>query len=370
MKISAIEIRACSHDNIDDATAGQRAALPGGTRPPFLVVTLRTDDGASGTSFGFGTLDPRAAAHALLPVKNFFLGRDPVRRELAWHEFSRFNRNWTHAPLYAYGPFDNACWDILGQVAGLPVHRVLGGARDRVPTYVSSMFLPHGIQAYVDEAVAAKMAGFHGYKIHPPGDAMADVEVYEAVRDAVGPGFALMADPVGAYTYDEALRIGRVLERLGYLWLEEPVWDNDWFSQAKLAQQLDIPIVGTETLPDAHRGTSQLIVNRAVDMVRADVSWRGGITGVIKTAALADAFGMRCELHTCVYHALDLVNLHVAAATTTSRYFELLFPLEDNNFGLLEGIQIDDGYAVPPDRPGLGILYDWDYIDNHTVALL
>lgn len=368
MRIASIEIRACRGEAGGDPR--DASELRGGTRPPFLVLTLTTDNGVTGTSFGFATLEPLSGAHALLPLKRFFLGRDPVRREQAWQEFRRFDRSWTHAPIYAYGPFDNACWDIVGKLAGLPVHRLLGGARDRVPTYVSSMFLPGGVGAYVAQALDAKQAGFHGYKIHPPGDADGDIELYHAVREAVGPEFALMADPVGAYTYDEALRVGRALERLDYRWFEEPVHDDDWTSQAKLTQRLDIPIAGTETLPGAHRGTSQAIAGRAVDIVRTDVSWRGGISGVMKTAALADAFGMRCELHTCVYHALDLVNLHCAAAVANSRYFELLYPLEDNDFGLTRGIDLRDGYATPPSEPGLGIAYDWDYIEDHTIAVL
>jgi L-alanine-DL-glutamate epimerase-like enolase superfamily enzyme len=370
LRITSIELRACAPDGDNAPGAVEASHLRGGRRPPFVVVRMETDEGLTGTSFGFGTLDPRAAAAAMAPLREFFLGRDPVQRGRAWVEFGRFDRSWTHAPLYAYGPFDNACWDITGLVAGMPVHRLLGGVRDRVPTYVSSMFLTGGVPAYVDQALDAQRRGFKAYKIHPTGDVHVDVGLYEAVRDAVGDDFPLMADPVGAYCYEEALVAGRTLERLGYRWLEEPVPDADWHSQRKLREKLDIPIVGTETSPWAHRGTSPVIAFDLVDAVRTDVSWRGGITGVMQTAALADAFGMRCELHTCVAHALDLVNLHCAAAVANCTYFELLYPLEDNDCGLRTGIRIEDGFAIPPDAPGLGIDYDWDAIDDCTVAVL
>lgn len=366
MKIDSIEIRACRGDR-SDPVAG--TALPGGTKPPFLVVSLHTEDGRTGTSFGFGTLDPLAAGHALVPVKEFFLGRDPLERERAWREFRIFDRRWTLSPIYAYGPFDNACWDLVGQQAGLPVHRLLGGARSKVPIYVSSMFLPDP-DSYAREAAKVQAAGFHGYKIHPPGGLELDLEVYRAVRAQVGPVFALMADPAGPYNYAEALRAGRVLEELAYLWFEEPVYDSDWRSQAKLAHHLDIPLAGTETLAGAHQTTAHYISEGLVDIVRSDVSWRGGITGVMKTAHLAESFGMQCELHTCIYHALDLINLHCAAAISNSTYFELLYPLSDYDFGLKTGIEIEDGYAVPPPGPGLGIDYDWNYIDDRTVAVL
>lgn len=366
MKIESVEIRVCRSSPADDDNSSR---LTGSTRPPFIVISLTTDDGLQGNSFGFATLDPFAAGHAMVPVKEFFLGRDPVARERAWLEFRRYDRNWTHSPIYAYGPFDNACWDIVGQQAGLPVHRLLGGTRDRIRTYASSMFLG-GVSSYVEQALAVKESGFHGYKIHPPGELAADLDVYRAVREAVGPDFGLMADPVGAYTYGQALRAGRVLEELGYLWLEEPVFDHDWHTQTKLARELDIPIVGTESLAGAHRSTAQYIATSAVDIVRTDVSWRGGITGVMKTATVADAFGMQCELHTCVYHALDIVNLHCAVAVANCEYFELLYPFTGFDFGLKTGITLEGGYAVPPAGPGLGIDYDWDFIDDHTIAVL
>ncbi|HSZ41443.1 MAG TPA: enolase C-terminal domain-like protein [Trebonia sp.] len=370
MRITSIDLRACAPEAGTAAGAVEESRLPGGRRPPFVVVRMETDEGLTGTSFAFGTLDPKAAAAAMSPLREFFLGRDPIERGRAWAEFRHFNRSWTHAPIYAYGPFDNACWDITGLAAGLPVHRLLGGVRDRVPTYVSSMFLTGGIPAYIEQALDARRRGFKAYKIHPTGDIGVDLELYAAVRDAVGGGFPLMADPVGAYTYEEALVAGRALERLGYRWLEEPVPDDDWHSQRKLREKLDIPVIGTETTPFAHRGTSSAIAFDLVDAVRTDVSWRGGITGVMRTAALADAFGMRCELHTCVAHALDLVNLHCAAAVANCTYFELLYPLEDNDFGLKTGIRIEDGFAIPPDAPGLGIDYDWDAIDDCTVAMV
>lgn len=366
MRITSIEIRACRGDRTDIVAESE---LAGGSAPPFLVVTVHTDGDLTGSSFGFATLDPVAGAHTLAAVKQFFLGRDPVAREKAWLEFWRFDRHWTLSPSYAYGPFDNACWDIVAQRAGLPLYQLLGAARDRLPTYVSSMFLPDA-DAYAREATQVVAGGFHGYKVHPPGELELDLEIYRAVRDAVGPDFTLMADPVGPYDYTQAMRAGRELERLGYRWLEEPMPDQDWFGQRKLARDLDIPIVGTETLPGAHRSSAHYLSQGMVDVVRADVSWRGGVTGVLKTAHMADAFGARCELHTCIYHALDLVNLHCAAAIGNCEFFELLYPLADYGVGLRTGIDIVDGYAIPPSGPGLGIDYDWDAIDDRTVAVL
>ena len=106
-------------------------------------------------------------------------------------------------------------------------------------------------------------------------------------------------------------------------------------------------------------------------MVRTDVSWKGGVTAVMKTAHLAESFGMQCELHTTIYHPLELVNLHCACAIKNCEFFELLWPLEMYNFGLAENIWIDDeGYAHVPAGPGMGIDLDWDLIDNATIDIL
>ena len=367
MKITEIEIRACSPGSVGDAV--DDAQLRGGTAPEVVVISMKTDEGITGVSFGSGGLDARVTARAFAQVRPFFIGRNPMAREQNATEFRWFDRRWNHSPIYAYGPFDIASWDIAGVRAGLPIHELIGTAAERRAVYVSSMFLETP-EEYAAQALEVQARGFRGYKVHPPGVLDVDLDVYRAVREAVGPDFTLMSDPVGAYNYGQALRAGRVLEELDYRWLEEPVYDHDWKTQAKLARDLDIPIVGTETLPGAHQSTAQYIAGNVVDIVRTDVSWRGGVSGVIKVASLADAFGMQCELHTCVYHALDLINLHCAVAVSNCEFFELLYPFTDFDFGLKTGITLEDGYAVPPSGPGLGIDYDWNFIDDQTVAVL
>jgi L-alanine-DL-glutamate epimerase-like enolase superfamily enzyme len=213
MRITDVEIRVCS---VADAPALERVELHGGMTPDVVVLTLRTDEGISGTSFGFGGPDSGVAASAYSAIKPFFLGRDPLARELNAREFRPFDRSWNHVPIYAYGPYDIACWDIVGKKAGLPIYQLLGASRDGLPVYVSSMFLETP-EAYGAQAAEVKSQGYQGYKLHPPGPLAVDLLAYEAAREAVGPDFNLMADPVASYTYEEAVRAGRRLEDLGYL---------------------------------------------------------------------------------------------------------------------------------------------------------
>ena len=367
MKIAEVEIRACSPGARGDAV--DEAQLRGGNAPEVVVISVKTDEGITGVSFGSGGLDARITARAFAQVRPFFLGRNPMAREQNAHEFRWFDRRWNHSPIYAFGPLDIACWDIAGVRAGLPIHELVGTAADRRAVYVSSMFLATP-EEYAAQALEVKARGIRGYKVHPPGPASLDLQVYAAVREAVGPEFPLMADPVATHSYEEALRVGRVLESLGYLWFEEPVYDYDMASMIKLRQKLDIPIAGTETIAGGSELTAQFIASGAVDIVRTDPSWRGGITGSLKTARLAEAFGMTCELHTALYHPLELANLHTALAMSNTGWFELLYPLEDFAFGLAEPLDIRDGYAYAPDAPGLGAVYDWDAIENATVDII
>ncbi|MEM7025811.1 MAG: enolase C-terminal domain-like protein [Pseudomonadota bacterium] len=238
-----------------------------------------------------------------------------------------------------------------------------------MPVYGSSLVLPSP-DDFGRQALMAKDQGFAGYKLHPPGDYNTDLAAHRAAREAVGPDFPLMSDPVAAYTPDEALRMGRELERLGYLWFEEPLPDEDFFALKELTRALDIPICGTEVLAKHPQSVATCLAERVVDLVRADVSWSGGITATMKTAHLAEAFGTNCEIHTAIYHPLELVNLHCCAAIKNCRYFELLLPLELFSFGLKAPIRIEEGHAILPEGPGLGIDLDWDLIDNSTFEVL
>jgi L-alanine-DL-glutamate epimerase-like enolase superfamily enzyme len=367
MKITDIEIRAVRVS--DDVEAVHGAELRGGKTPDAVVITMKTDVGVTGVSFGLGGLNAQVNAHVFSQVRPFFIGRNPMAREQNAREFRRFDRSWNHTPIYAYGPFDVASWDLAGKYAGLPIHELVGSSADRRAVYVSSMF--HADPArYASEAREVKDRGLRGYKVHPPGPVETDLEVYAAVRDAVGPAFPLMADPVATYTFEEAMLVGRRLEELGYLWFEEPVYDYDVATLTKLTRTLDIPIAGTETIVGGSHLTAQYITSGAVDIVRTDASWRGGITSALKTAHLAEAFGMSCELHTTIAHPLELANLHVALSISNTQWFELLYPLEDYAFGLAEPLDIRDGFAYPPSGPGLGAVYDWDAIENATVEVL
>ncbi len=211
--------------------------------------------------------------------------------------------------------------------------------------------------------------GYRAYKIHPWGDPARDVEAYRALRSELGDEMVLMSDPVAGYTQQQALRIGRELERQNYYWFEEPLSDYDIYGYQELCRALEIPIAGVESTPGGLFSTTQYLTQRAVDIVRSDVSWKGGVTGLMKTAALCEAFGVNCEVHTTTNALLDAANLHVSCAIRNCEYFEVLIPQEPFSFGVKNPIKIDaEGFVHVPEGPGLGAEIDFDVLDNNLIC--
>jgi len=367
MQIDSLAVRACRLES--DATNG--TLLRGVKRAAgmeFLVYTVTTSCGQQASMFGFAGASAVGSAHLAASLKPFFEGRDARDREALWRDFRTQDRFWSHLPIYIYGPIDACLWLLAAQDAGQPLYKYIGGLRDEVPVYVSSMF-HDSADPYVAEARAAQEAGFHAYKLHPPGASVdADLEIHEAVRDAVGPDFTLASDPVAFMSLPDATRYGRRLEELGFAWFEEPMADDNFSALQELTRRLDIPVWGTEVLAKHPYSIADCVANRVVDAVRADVSWSGGITAVLKTAHLAEAFNMCCEVHTAIFHPLEMVNLHLCAAMVNCTYLELLCPVQDFAFGLSDPLPIEDGMARLPDTPGLGVDLDWSLIDASTVA--
>ena len=369
MRITNVEIRCCERVSDTFDQSAHRTGDFGAFQ--FLVISLETDTGLKASTFGFGSRSAVGAGLlAAAVLRPFMIGRDPRDREKAWHEFRMQDRWWSHLPIYSYGPFDTCLWLLSAQEAGQPLYKYLGAYRDEVPTYASSMVLPSAA-AYADEAIRAKADGFKAYKLHTPGRTYAeDLEAHRLVREAVGSDYTLMSDPVCPFNLEQAIRFGRELEKMNYYWLEEPIFDEDFHSLRELARVLEIPIVGTEVLAKHPYSVAENVASRVVDRVRADVSWTGGVTGVMKTARMAEAFGVNCEVHTSIFHPLEVVNLHCCAAIKNCDFFEVLYPMEGFDFGLKGKLPIENGVAKLPQGPGLGMELDWDEIDRCTVKIV
>jgi len=174
------------------------------------VVTVHTDEGVEGHAFlGSSRQGADAYAGPLIEfVKPALVGANPLDSGAIWQRLWKMNRS---VSTNAIGAVDVALWDIAGKVAGLPIHRLLGTCRDRVPAYASSGLLPTP-EAYGEEAQHFQSLGWTAYKIHPRGVPRDDIKICQAVRRAVGDDMVLMLDSMWTYGYEDAVRVGRAIE--------------------------------------------------------------------------------------------------------------------------------------------------------------
>ena len=180
-----------------------------------FAIRLTADDGTEGIATCMaarsGGVTESYLHDSIAPI---LLGRDPHDHEAIFYELWNVDRHEAFFPVFLPGPVDVALWDMCAKAAGLPLYKYIGAYRTKLPVYASGNF--HAtVQEYVDEALYYKSKGILGYKAHPGGPVEFDMKVHEAVREAVGPDYTLMSDPVGEYTLDDAIRVARQLERLG-----------------------------------------------------------------------------------------------------------------------------------------------------------
>jgi L-alanine-DL-glutamate epimerase-like enolase superfamily enzyme len=300
-------------------------------------------------------------------LKPILVGQNPLDRERLGKAMWKRVRTTT---VRAIGAVDIALWDIAGQVAGLPIHSLLGSYRDKVPAYISSAVLPTA-KAYADEAVQFKSQHMAAYKIHPPQSWREDIKVCEAVRAAVGDDYLLMLDSVWSYDYPSALRVGQAIEALDFYWYEDPLADADIYNYVELKKHLSIPIMATEYPAGGLDSFTPWVKERATDFLRGDVAVKGGITTLVKTAHLAEAFHLNFELHHGGNSLNNVANLHVIVALQNTEFFEVLLPAASQKYGLAVDIEVDaNGMVHAPNGPGLGAQIDFELIRRKQVAVL
>ncbi|MCC6124262.1 MAG: mandelate racemase [Pirellulales bacterium] len=365
MKITALETWRCQRkESLFDAARRGRSPM----NWDVVVLRLTADTGHRGHATALAarsSIVTQAYLHeTIAPV---ILGRSVHEREAIWQELWTIDRHLAFFPVYLPGPVDVALWDLAAQAAGLPLFRYLGEYRTSLPVYASSLFMPD-TDDYVRQMHFYRARGIGAYKAHPPGPWRRDMEIHRALREAAGADYVLLTDPVADYALEDAIRVGRDLERLNFHWFEEPFRDFELQKSARLCAALDIPIAGTEATRGGPWGVAQAIALGAVDIVRADVSWKAGVTGTLKIAHLAEAHGMQCEIHCTTMGFMDVANLHVSCAVKNCEYFELLVPEEPFRFPMKDPYPIDGrGAAHVPQKPGIGVELDWEVIDRACV---
>ena len=341
----------------------------------YVLVWIASDDGHTGLGYAYaGTVGGRQTHELVRDVfRPLLLGQDPTLVERHWaamyQESLLIGRR--GAALRAISAVDVALWDLLGQIAGLPLYRLLGGVASSVPAYASGGYYRPGdpidlIQAELADYLAR---GFADVKIKVGGAPLeVDVQRVRAARAAIGPRGRLALDANNAWrTPHDAIRFARAVEDADIWWLEEPLPPDDVAGHAEIARVLEMP-VATGEIHATRWEFADLIARRAADILQPDAGVAGGVSEWLKIAHTAASFNLPVAPH---WHAN--LHAHLTAAVGNGLVVEY-FVLEQDiyNFERLltpeTRLRVQDGQILLPGHPGLGITLDPAALERWAIA--
>jgi len=362
MKISHVTTRHLRTPGDNPLVVGLPA--PTDTRE-FALLELGTDQGLVGIGLSFfgGALTAtlRTAVDALA---NLLIGDDPTQTEAIAAKLRRAAGSSGPGGIFtlALSAIDMACWDLKGKALGQSVCALLGGLRDRVPTYASGALMrPHPIDYLAKAGPRLRDMGFRQMKMQCGSEptVAASVERVRVMRESIGPDVDLMCDINQLWSVNQAIEVGRRIEDYHLFWLEDPTSHDDFPGLARIADALTAPIAAGEyhygIVPFRH-----MLEHRSIDIVMIDLLRAGGITQWMKIAGMAEAFNLPV-----VSHLIPEIHVHLIAAIPNGLTVEYM-PWTLRLFE--ETPAIENGQLVVPKKPGLGLSFDQAAIKKYAVA--
>ncbi|MED7948385.1 mandelate racemase/muconate lactonizing enzyme family protein, partial [Streptomyces sp. BE20] len=337
------------------------------------LVKVHTEDGSVGIGEAYGLPSPQVTATVVATVlAPLLIGQDALATGAIWERLFKGQAAGGHNRgfyLEAMAGVDLALWDLRGKLAGVPVHRLLGGpVRETVDCYASPVALHADPEDSARQALGFVDDGFKALKVKIGRGERTDRAHLTAVRAAVGDGIEILTDVNCAYDLDEATRVGAVLADLGISWYEEPLQVDDLANLAELRRRTGLTVVNGET----HFTRFDLrdsLLHRAIDVFMPNVARCGGITEAMRLSALASAFHVDIAPHGVGSGVSLCAALQLCAATPNLRTYEynrLPNPIRENI--LVNPPKFTDGALVVPTGPGLGFELDEDTVDRYVIA--
>jgi L-alanine-DL-glutamate epimerase-like enolase superfamily enzyme len=337
---------------------------PADTRE-FVTLELGTDQGLVGVGLTFfgGALTPALKA-AVDALAGRVVGDDPTQVEAIAAKLRRVAGSAGPGGVFtlALAAIDIACWDLKGKAMGQPVCALLGGLRERVPTYASGALMrPHPLDYLAKAGPRLRDMGFRQMKMQCGSEptAAASIERVRVVREAVGPDVDLMCDINQLWSVPHAVEVGHRLEPYHLFWLEDPVAHDDYAGLARVADALITPVAAGEyhygIVPFRH-----LLEARAIDIAMIDLLRVGGVTQWMKVAGMAEAFNVPV-----VSHLVPEIHVHLMAAIPNGLTVEYM----PWTLGLFEETPaLAGGELVVPTKPGLGLAFDQAAITRYQIG--
>jgi mandelate racemase len=321
---------------------------------PLILLDLHTEEGIIGRSY----LEPylRHSARSIIPLIHELAASRTGQPIRPLDDFQRGRRalnliGYEGIALIAVSALDMASWDALAQGAGMPLACYLGGSLGAVPAYNSNGLWLTDVAALAEEALTlVAEGGFRGLKLRLGRERLADdVAAIAAVRSAVGDEIKLMVDFNQGMSLGDALHRCHALDDYGLYWFEEPIAYNALAGFAQLRRELKTPVQLGENFYGP-RALLQALSAGAADYVMPDLMRIGGVTGWLRSAAIAGAAGI--EMSTHLYPEF---SAHLMRVTETAHWLEWQ---DWANPILAEPFALEDGYLNLPARPGAG--FSWD----------
>jgi L-alanine-DL-glutamate epimerase-like enolase superfamily enzyme len=354
MKISKIQTQIVRLP-ADEPLAGG-PATPGATRD-IVILRVQTDGGIEGIGYTFfGAALTRALREAVDTLGQLSIGEDPLRTEAVAAKLRAASAGSGPGGILtlALSAIDIALWDIRGKALNLPLWQLIGGSRERVPTYASGALMrTFPLEHLVKAAPRLVEKGFRQMKtqLALPGETSPEREVerIRRVRESAGPDIDLMCDINQRWSVHQAIDIGRRIEDVHLYWIEDVTAHDDYEGLARVTAALKTPVAGGEyvygIVPFRH-----MLEARSVDIVMIDIMRAGGVTQWLKIAGMAEAHNLPV-----VSHLAPEIHIHLIAAVPNGLTVEYM----PWTFKLFEEVPVPEkGELVVPRKPGLGLKFD------------
>ena len=326
-----------------------------------LLVRVETDSGLTGwgEAFGYNAIPATKAALETM-VAPLAVGRDATAiaaltgdMQRALHLFGRYG-----VTVFALSGFDIALWDLAGKAAGLPLHRLVGGAaRDRVPAYAS--LLKYGDPELVARLVGTALEeGYGSIKLHE-----STVPPVAAARDAAGGDVPIMLDVNCVWSPAQARRMAEAMADCDLHWLEEPLWPPENFEAlADLRLAANVPVAAGENACTAWQFAAMMEAE-AVDYAQPSVTKAGGVSEFLEVASLAEKANVTVAPHSPYFGPGFLATLQLLSADASVEAIERFYVTLDSDL-YAGALTPKDGAIAVPDGPGLGLEPDPDFIEK------
>lgn len=350
MKITDIEthlIQVGARPGLHGSQPGE--ASFGGSRN-WLFIKVHTDEGIYGVGEGSGW--PRVIATAVQDLKHMLIGEDPANIDRLWNKMLVATMGHGQTGTVGGGALtavEMALWDIKGKVLGQPVWNLLGGCfRDRIPVYGHAKTAKRA-QELIERGYRAAKISFTG---------AVDLDAVWEVREAMGPDRDVMVDAHGPswMTTQDAILVGRELEKMDILFYEDPIAPEHWTGYRRLRDALTVPLAAGERVSNIYN-IRPLIEEELVDVIQPDTGRAGGITQMRKMAAMAEAHGITMAPHSgSLGPVAEFAALHVMATIPNALFLERLeFDWPGRYEVVTPVLKVEDGHLPLPTTPGLGV---------------